>query len=464
MAVGCAAVVVVPIPAASAETFTTFAYGPDDGGVPVARTDQAHYKHCPNPEPGQPFGTATPAEVGLDANSLQSAADFHTKTLQETLFVLRFGCLVFTGNMNQLFDTTPKHQWSVTKAVSAAILGRAVTLGKLSVEDPAGKYLPELDAEHGRVTVRQLLTHTQGTHMNWTREVQLPFNPNRVKEFNKLPFDHEPGTWFDYSQTGPGVLNAIVERAVGRDFQDFAHEELFSKLGIERDHWFWMRDASGWTEGWSNLHMRPLDMVRIGQFWLQGMSWGDRQLVDPGFVADSKRGTEANPGFGYQTWINRAPWYVTVGMPKREVERRPMIASAPQDMFFSWGWRGRHQFMMPNLSMVVVSTPVDHDFSYNPADAHTFPLAQGDLLEGYHEFFRLLMRAVGDQAVRDPGPWTGGTNGPETMDHRHFVEPEHTVASRHGADNADSRGVIMAGQDYGRVAANPEAGPFVPLH
>ena len=439
-----------------------FTYGPEDGGVRTEKTDPARFKQCEDPGPEQPFETATPTEVGLDAAALKAAADFHLEKLQETLYVLRFGCLVSTGVLNPLFDTKVKHQWSITKPVSTSVLGIAVTKGFLSVDDPVGKYLPELDEAHGRVTVRQLLTHTQGTHLNLSREFQVLFNPNRVQEFNRLTFDHEPGTWFAYSQTGPAVLNAVVERAVGRDFQDFAQDELFTPLGIERDNYYWMRDAAGLTEGYAQLHMRPIDAVRLGQFWLEGMRWRGRLFVDPAFVADAVTGTEANPGFGYQFWLNSAPRWVTAGLPQRQEERRPMIASGPQDMAFSFGWRGRHHFVMPNLGMAVYTTPVDHDFDYDPNDVHTMPWNQGEQNEGFHEFFRLLMKAVTDQAVRDPGPWSVP---PDTAgDSTYLSEPDQTIDSRSSASNTDSEGIQQAGEDYVRVATNPAAGPFVPLH
>ena len=120
---------------------------------------------------------------------------------------------------------------------------------------------------------RQLLTHTQGNHLNLSREFQVAFNPNRVQEFNRLAFDYKPGTHFAYSQTGPAVLNAVVQRAVGRDFQAFAQDELFTPLGIERNNYFWMRDASGWTEGYAQLHCaRSMPPSEIGEILLQTSS------------------------------------------------------------------------------------------------------------------------------------------------------------------------------------------------
>jgi hypothetical protein len=45
-----------------------------------------------------------------------------------------------------------------------------------------------------------------------------------------------------------------------------------------------------------------------------------------------------------------------------------------------------------------------HDLTYDELDSHQ--TAQGEQRGGYHEFFRMLMRAVTDQHVTDPGPWT----------------------------------------------------------
>ena len=130
-------------------------------------------------------------------------------------------------------------------------------------------------------------------------------------------------------------------------------------------------------------------------------------------------------------------------------------------MVYSWGWRGRHHFIMPNLGLLVVSTPFDHDFEYNPQDIHTFPLNQGEQLEGYHEFFRILMRAVKDQTVKDPGPWSGGGNGMEGFDHEQFIEPEHNTAF---GPAPESKGLVFAGQDVLNTVTAPNGGPAVPLH
>ncbi len=465
LGIACAGVVGLSGPAmadASASSVQLYT-GPTTGGVPTTHTDRSQFKSCADPAPGQPIQTATPEEVGLDSHVLQEAADFHTQKLQETMFVVRFGCLVKTGNLNALFDHTPKHQWSVTKAWSTMVLGRALTLGYLGVEDHVGKYFPNVgDAAHRAITINQLLHHTQGTHMNWTREVQVP-GPDRVSEFFSLPIEHQPGTYFQYSQTGPGLLNAIVEKAVGQDFQKFAQEQLFGPLGIKRSDWYWMRDRAGWTEGYSLLHIPALDMLPLSQLMLEGGAYRGTQLIDPQFMRDALVGSASNPAFGYQTWLNSAPFHVTIGLPKRETNDRATVASAPNDMFFTWGWRGRHNFMMPNLGMTVVTTSFDHDFDYGPTDVHTLPAAQGEQEDGYHEFFRILMRSVKDQRVSDPGPWKYGTKTAQSnSDPMQFLEPVQTVDGKASGDPMNNGGVMQNLQDIpGAETGNP---PSVPFH
>src|SRR5260370_14185187 len=134
----------VPVMGHAATSSVRMYSGPMSGGVSTAPSDRSHYRSCADPAPGRPFQTATPEEVGLDPGVLQEAANYHSQKLQETFWVVRFGCLVKTGNLNALFDHTPKHQWSVTNGVSTADLGRAVTRGYLSVEDTVGKYFPNL--------------------------------------------------------------------------------------------------------------------------------------------------------------------------------------------------------------------------------------------------------------------------------------------------------------------------------
>jgi CubicO group peptidase (beta-lactamase class C family) len=458
----------VPSAVAGDSTGSVFYQGPLTGGVPVQSVDSAKYKHCAEPAgANDAYGTATPEQVGLDAAALKRLADYHVEKGQRTLYVFRFGCLVQTGALNSLFENTPQHQWSMTKMWSDAVISRAVQMGFFDVHDTFGKYFPGLgDAVKQSITAQQLLQHTSGIHMAWGNQVPgMRFD--RIQQFVNLPQDHAPGTFFEYTQIGPAVVNAMLEEAVRKhgyaDFQDFAQRELFSKIGIDRDDYVWLRDRVGHTEGYSELHMPPVKMGRLGLLLLNGGEYNGEQLLNKNFQREAVVGSSANPGFGYQTWINDAPWYRTIQL-NGTIERlnQPLIASAPRDMYYGWGWRGRHIFVMPKLQMMVVSTSIDHDMEFNPSVAGSEVLLQGKQLEGYQEFFRILMSAVLDQKVPDVGAYRGHTSGVTEFDPGPWTDSDATVHDNLmvPAKNPDTNysGVQQNMADYQRVAA--KRGPF----
>jgi Beta-lactamase len=443
--------------------------GPTTGGVVVEETDSAAFTSCPDPAPGEPYGTATPEEVGLDAAALDELAAFHLGTLQRTLYVFRFGCLVETGALNAAFENIPQHQWSLTKGYSTAVIGRAVTLGMFDVSDTFGKYFPELgDEAHRAVTAQQLLQHTSGVTMNWANEIPGT-DYDRVQAWATSPMEHEPGTYFQYSQNGPGTVNAMVEKAVQAhgyaDFQDFAQRELFDKIGIGRDDYWWMVDGAGHTEGYAGLHVKPVDMARFATLLQNHGAYRGEQLIDPAFLDDAATGSPDNPGFGYQTWINNAPWYHTVALNgiKERIDQ-PLIASAPNDMTYGWGWRGRHWFNMPKLGMMIVTTSLDHDFEYDPLTAGSEVAVQGEQMSGYHEFFRLAMAAVTDQEVEDPGPYTGREASLTAFNAGSWVDPVYTVEGSltSGRLDLNKPGLATNAANFARVVAH--TGPFVPFN
>lgn len=74
----------------------------------------------------------------------------------------RHGCLAGKSERDPLVETVPAPLASSSKGVFSLVLGRAVTLGKLKLDDPIGKYLPEADPEHGALSVRTLLNQNSG--------------------------------------------------------------------------------------------------------------------------------------------------------------------------------------------------------------------------------------------------------------------------------------------------------------
>jgi CubicO group peptidase (beta-lactamase class C family) len=146
---------------------------------------------------------------------------------------------------------------SQSKPITAAALMTLVDEGKLSLDDPVEKYLPEFkgqmvvaekDAEHvllrkprHPITVRNVLSHTSGLPFKSPIEQptldQLPLAA-RVRSYAMLPLEFEPDTKYQYSNAGINTDGRIVEVLGGQPFEKYLDERIFRPLGM-KDTTFW---------------------------------------------------------------------------------------------------------------------------------------------------------------------------------------------------------------------------------
>jgi CubicO group peptidase (beta-lactamase class C family)/nicotinamidase-related amidase len=138
---------------------------------------------------------------------------------------------------------------SMTKPVTATAVLMLQDEGKLSVDDPVEKHLPEFkglktaDGKLARVTIRQLLTHTSGMgeiSANEARAIKdltgvIPLYVAKSVQF-------EPGSKWAYCQSGINTAARIVEVASGEAFDRFVERRLFAPLGM-KDTTFYLTEA-----------------------------------------------------------------------------------------------------------------------------------------------------------------------------------------------------------------------------
>jgi CubicO group peptidase (beta-lactamase class C family) len=145
---------------------------------------------------------------------------------------------------------------SQSKSMTAAALMMLVDEGKVNVEDPVEKYLPEFKGqllaagkeESGGprpparpVTVRDLLTHTSGLPFSSPAEQPtldgLPLR-DAVLSYAKLQLLTEPGARYRYSNAGINTAARILEVVSGEPYEAFMQKRLFDPLGM-KDTTFW---------------------------------------------------------------------------------------------------------------------------------------------------------------------------------------------------------------------------------
>jgi CubicO group peptidase (beta-lactamase class C family) len=129
---------------------------------------------------------------------------------------------------------------SMTKPITATAVLMLQDEGKLSVEDPVAKYVPELGAiktvggEPANLTLRHLLTHTSGMgEATREQEKKAKTLADLIPAYAKQPIKFTPGTRWQYSQSGINSLARVVEVVSGESFPEFLDKRLFKPLGMK---------------------------------------------------------------------------------------------------------------------------------------------------------------------------------------------------------------------------------------
>jgi CubicO group peptidase (beta-lactamase class C family) len=128
---------------------------------------------------------------------------------------------------------------SVTKQFTAASILLLQERGKLSVNDPVKKYMPDAPAAWDQITIFNLLTHTSGipnftSFPDYAKLEPFAATPAElVARFRDKPLDFQPGEKWNYSNSGYVLLGYLLEKISGRSYEKFVQENIFSPLGMK---------------------------------------------------------------------------------------------------------------------------------------------------------------------------------------------------------------------------------------
>lgn len=137
---------------------------------------------------------------------------------------------------------------SMTKPITGTAILMLQEAGKLSVDDPVAKFIPELgklktpSGQPANLTLKHLMTHTSGMPEATPDEAKtagkladlIPFYLNKPMQF-------EPGSQWKYCQSGINTLGRIIEVVSGKSYEVFLEERLFRPLGM-KDTTFYLSD------------------------------------------------------------------------------------------------------------------------------------------------------------------------------------------------------------------------------
>ena len=126
---------------------------------------------------------------------------------------------------------------SISKQFTAAAILMLAEQGKLALDDPVSRYVPDL-TRGNEVTIRQLLSHTSGYQDYWPQDYVPPFMTQTVTA-NKIldlwarkPLDFDPGTQWQYSNTNFVIAGLIIEKTSCMPLLKFLSKNIFEPLGM----------------------------------------------------------------------------------------------------------------------------------------------------------------------------------------------------------------------------------------
>ena len=245
-----------------------------------------------------------------------------------SLLIARRGTLVleeyFAANgskhgncITRIFRDRVHHLASTTKSVTSTLVGIAIDQGFIrSVDEPIYQYLPAyasvFSEEKKRIRIRDMLTMTPG--FAWRQfgvseaqndGMQMWHTDDVIRFVLEKPLVAEPGKQLNYTNGVPTVTGAIIRSATGMEVKDYAQRNLFGPLGIPEFLWTSYPDGSIETDG--GLALRPRDLAKIGQLFLDGGVRNGKRIVSEQWVSESTKerfrfGKGNRWGYGYH-WM-----------------------------------------------------------------------------------------------------------------------------------------------------------------
>jgi CubicO group peptidase (beta-lactamase class C family) len=291
----------------------------------------------------------TPASVGLRPSGVSSALEAAAEIPRlMSLLVVKDGILVveeyYRGNQRDSLNDLR----SVTKSVVSTLTGLAIQEGYLSgIDQTLGELLPDApfdNPEQEDIRVRDLLTMSGG--FDWFEDGAIGYNDwilseDRIAYLLSKPLMHPPGSTFNYNSAAVHLLGVILTEVTGMELPELADQLLFGPIGVTQSRW---EPLGPHFNGGAGIDLRPRDLARLGQLFLQSGVSGNRPILSKAWIRGATTPAydwraSFSPlsaiSYGYLWWTND---------------------DVLGDAFLAWGYGGQFLYVVPDLNLVVVAT------------------------------------------------------------------------------------------------------------
>ena len=292
----------------------------------VSRETEESPEVIPYPtEPYMEFGSARPADEGVDEEKLYELAKYirdERKLPIFSLLISRNGKLIFELYTGDIDPDASHYLMSVTKSLLSTLIGVAVDKGILPPEDkPLSQVLPDeafknkrQQAKFNTIKLVNVMEMSALDAPDPPRDKSSRAAARGARFFaskNRLEFALEedllksPGLEHQYNDCTPALASGALSYASGKSAFDFAREYLFEPLDFQNAEWM-HQDGTGIDMGGYGLRLRPIDMQKWGVLFLNNGLWEGKRIISEGWVSKAATPTIAagsrEPNYGWFWW------------------------------------------------------------------------------------------------------------------------------------------------------------------
>jgi CubicO group peptidase (beta-lactamase class C family) len=244
-------------------------------------------------------------------------------SLTAAFLVIRNDSIIYENYFNGFNQKSLLPSFSVAKSFVSTLVGFAIDEGKIkSAQDPVTDYLPELlktDPRYSKITLQHLLDMRSGVKFDegsyglGDDAIRLGFRPNILKHVLKVKVEKEPGGAFDYQSVNTELLALVVERATGKKISSYLQEKIWQPLGAENSA-TWNVDSKKHKQeiAFAGLNATARDFAKLGQLYLNGGKWNDRQLLSKQWTDAVTNPEQFKKSLGYKNqWWQSISFYKT---------------------------------------------------------------------------------------------------------------------------------------------------------
>jgi CubicO group peptidase (beta-lactamase class C family) len=264
------------------------------------------------------------------------------------IVVLYQGRLVAERYAGGFEPQTPQLGWSMTKTVTAGLIGLLVKDGRLKLDQPAGL----TGGGRERITLAQLLAMSSGLEFNEaygavSDVTRMLYLESDMAAFAAgKPLVHPAGEVWSYSSGTAVIVSRVYQQAAGPGAVALAKARLFAPLGMASA--VMETDEKGTLVGSSYLYATPRGWARYGQLLLQDGMWQGQEILPRGYVAMMTAPVAASGGEYGHGFL----WRWATG--DSSGTNPDTALGIPADTFWMLGHDGQAVAVIPSRQVVVL--------------------------------------------------------------------------------------------------------------